>query len=120
MHLVSRVDPDPDTGGLDPAHSWGPDCIDFLENVLHWELTGEQRLLYLHALEMGDGGVGFRHDPADPIAVSMLPTEQQLRWVRGLSLWRTAARACRSRLCAPADCLWRPNGSTCVQQEADG
>jgi hypothetical protein len=76
---------DPETGDLDPQYSWGPDCIDFLENVLHWELLPYQRWLYIHALEKGVAGQGFRFQT---LVVLIARQNGKTKWLKGLTLWR--------------------------------
>ena len=57
--LAAHVD-DSAEYGIRPEATWGPDCVDFLEGVLGWELLPWQRWLFHHALEKKADGTGFR------------------------------------------------------------
>lgn len=73
------------TGELAEEHSWGYDCIWFLENVCHWDLLPWQKWLYIHALEKGVDGKGFRYQ----IVVVLIARQNgKTKWLRGLGLWR--------------------------------
>lgn len=71
--------------GLNPDTSWGFMCCDFLENVLKWELIPYQRWLYIHALEKGANGVGFRFRT---LVILISRQNGKTKWLRGLGLWR--------------------------------
>lgn len=46
--------------GLHSGSSWGPSCIEFLEEIWGWTLLPWQKFLYFHALEKRIDGTGFR------------------------------------------------------------
>ncbi|WP_131832146.1 terminase large subunit [Mycobacteroides abscessus] len=71
--------------GLNSATSWGFSCIDFLENVLHWELLPYQKWLYIHALEKSATGTGFRFRT---VVVLIARQNGKTQWLKGLGLWR--------------------------------
>lgn len=71
--------------GLSPETSWGFECCDFLENVLKWELVPYQRWLYIHALEKGSDGTGFRFRT---VVILISRQNGKTKWLRGLGLWR--------------------------------
>lgn len=71
--------------GLHAGTSWGFDCIDFLTNVMKWELLPYQRWLYIHALEKGPGGEGFRFKT---LVILIARQNGKTQWLRGLGLWR--------------------------------
>ncbi|AMQ66945.1 terminase [Mycobacterium phage Cracklewink] len=71
--------------GLHAGTSWGFDCIDFLTNVLKWQLIPYQRWLYIHALEKGPGGEGFRFKT---LVILIARQNGKTQWLRGLGLWR--------------------------------
>lgn len=71
--------------GIKPECTWGYDCIDFLENVLGWELMPWQRWLYCRALEKQRDGTGFRHQV---LIVLVSRQNGKTAWLRGLGLWR--------------------------------
>lgn len=71
--------------GLTPDTSWGFDCVWFLENILEWELVPYQRWLYIHALEKGADGRGFRYRT---VVVLIARQNGKTKWLRGLGLWR--------------------------------
>ncbi|QBP29666.1 terminase [Mycobacterium phage Typha] len=80
----------PDVGcpcgcGLHPETSWGFDCIDFLTEVMKWELLPYQKWLYIHALEKGPGGEGFRFKT---LVILIARQNGKTQWLRGLGLWR--------------------------------
>lgn len=88
--LADHCDPDlPETCecgcGLNPATSWGFGCIDFLENVVNWELLPYQKWLYIHALEKGANGTGFRFRT---VCILIARQNGKTQWLRGLGLWR--------------------------------
>lgn len=75
----------PLTGDIADQHTWGPDCIYFLENILKWQLLPYQKWLYNHALEKGPGGQGFRFQTL----VTLIARQNgKTRWLKGLTLWR--------------------------------
>lgn len=71
--------------GLNPDTSWGFMCCDFLTNVLKWTLVPYQRWLYIHALEKGLGGLGFRYRT---VVILIARQNGKTKWLRGLGLWR--------------------------------
>lgn len=71
--------------GLNPGTSWGFECCDFLENVLGWELIPYQRWLYIHTLEKGADGTGFRFRT---LVILIARQNGKTKWLRGLGLWR--------------------------------
>lgn len=73
------------TGELDEEHSWGYDCIYFLEVVCGWHLLPWQKWLYIAALEKGNNGAGFRFQI---IVVLVARQNGKTKWLRGLGLWR--------------------------------
>ncbi len=88
--LLARCDPTRadscDCGcGLNPDTSWGFECCDFLENVLKWVLLPYQRWLYIHALEKGLDGSGFRFQT---VVILISRQNGKTAWLRGLGLWR--------------------------------
>ena len=70
---------------LTPETSWGFEAIDFIENVLGWELMPYQKWLYIHALEKSLDGAGFRFS-----TIVILISRQcgKTMWLKGLGLWR--------------------------------
>lgn len=73
------------TGELLEEWTWGYDCIDFLENVLRWDLLPWQKWLYINALEKGPDGTGFRFQ----ILVILVARQNgKTKWLRGLGIWR--------------------------------
>jgi hypothetical protein len=71
--------------GLNPETSWGFDAIDFLEVICDWELLPWQKWLYVHALEKGDEGAGFRFKI---LCILVARQNGKSRWLKGLGLWR--------------------------------
>lgn len=71
--------------GLNPDTSWGFECCDFLENVLKWTLLPYQRWLYIHALEKGADGTGFRFRT---VVILIARQNGKTQWLKGLGLWR--------------------------------
>lgn len=82
---TTREDGCPCGCGLNPDTSWGFMCCDFLENVLKWELVPYQRWLYIHALEKGADGRGFRFRT---LVILIARQNGKTKWLRGLGLWR--------------------------------
>lgn len=70
---------------LTPETSWGFECIDFIENVLGWELLPYQKWLYIHALEKSLNGKGFRFQT---LVVLISRQNGKTQWLKGLGLWR--------------------------------
>jgi hypothetical protein len=68
--------------------SWGYDCADFLEKWVGWKLLPWQRWLYIHALEKGSDGAGFRWQT---IVVLVARQQGKTQWLKGLGLWRLFA-----------------------------
>ena len=68
--------------------SWGYDCIDFLEQCVGWSLLPWQRWLYIHALEKGADGTGFRFKF---LLVLVARQNGKSQWLKGLGLWRLFA-----------------------------
>lgn len=88
--LEAHCDTDREDGcpcgcGLNPDTSWGFDCCWFLENILRWELVPYQRWLYIHALEKGRDGRGFRYRT---VVILIARQNGKTKWLRGLGLWR--------------------------------
>lgn len=82
--LPEHVDPDAEYG-IDPEATWGPQCVDFLENVLGWDLIEWQKWLYYHALEKRANGTGFRFK----FLLVLIGRQQgKTKWGMGLALWR--------------------------------
>lgn len=75
----------PPLRALTPDTSWGFECIDFLENVLGWELLPYQRWLYQHALEKSLDGKGYRFQT---IVVLISRQSGKTMWLKGLGLWK--------------------------------
>lgn len=73
------------TGELAEEHTWGFDCIWFLENICGWTLLPWQKWLYIHALEKGKDGRGFRFKI---VIVLVARQNGKTKWLRGLGLWR--------------------------------
>lgn len=71
--------------GLSEKTSWGFDCIDFLENVCKWTLLPYQKFLYIHALEKGNGGDGFRFQI---LCILVARQNGKTQWLKGLGMWR--------------------------------
>lgn len=71
--------------GLNPDTSWGFECCDFLETVLGWALIPYQRWLYIHALEKGADGTGFRFRT---VVILIARQNGKTQWLKGLGLWR--------------------------------
>lgn len=71
--------------GLNPDTSWGFECCDFLQNVLGWSLVPYQRWLYIHALEKGADGTGFRFRT---LVILIARQNGKTQWLKGLGLWR--------------------------------
>lgn len=65
--------------------SWGFECIDFIENVLGWELLPWQRWLYIHALEKSEDRQGFRYQT---LVILIARQNGKTQWLKGLGLWR--------------------------------
>lgn len=82
---TSRDDGCPCGCGLNPDTSWGFDCCYFLETFLGWELVPYQRWLYIHALEKGRNGCGFRYRT---VVILIARQNGKTKWLRGLGLWR--------------------------------
>lgn len=72
-------------GWISREWSWGYDCVDFLEKVVGWELLPWQRWLYVHALEKGADGTGFRYKF---LLVLVARQNGKSLWLKGLGLWR--------------------------------
>ena len=70
---------------LTPDTSWGFECIDFIENVLGWELLPYQKWLYIHALEKSLDGKGFRFQT---LVILISRQNGKTLWLKGLGLWR--------------------------------
>lgn len=71
--------------GIKPEATWGPQCCDFLENVLGWKLIEWQRWLYYRALEKRANGTGFRFK----FLLVLIGRQQgKTKWGMGLALWR--------------------------------
>jgi len=71
---------------LTPETSWGFECIDFLENVLKWELLPWQKWLYVHALEKDlETGLAFRFQT---IVLLIARQNGKTQWLKGLGLWK--------------------------------
>jgi hypothetical protein len=89
---------DPRTGDLDPWQSWGPDCIEFAERVLGWELTALDRRLYVWGLEKRKDGTGLRFEPASLVLPPwpLMGKDERSRWWVGLKLWLLAVTAART------------------------
>jgi len=68
--------------------SWGYDCIDFLEKCAGWRLLPWQKWLYVHALEKGADGTGFRFRF---LCVLIARQNGKSLWLKGLGLWRLFA-----------------------------
>lgn len=88
--LESNCDPERPDGclcgcGLNPDTSWGFECIDFLEGVLHWQLIPYQRWLYIHALERDETGLGFRFET---LVILIARQNGKTQWLKGLGLWK--------------------------------
>ncbi|OBK04033.1 hypothetical protein A5637_13205 [Mycolicibacterium fortuitum] len=71
--------------GLNPDTSWGFECIEFLENVLRWELIPYQKWLYIHALEKDETGLGFRFRT---LIILIARQNGKTQWLKGLGLWK--------------------------------
>lgn len=71
--------------GLNPDTSWGFECIGFLENFLGWTLLPYQKWLYIHALEKGADGTGFR---LRTVVILIARQNGKTQWLKGLGLWR--------------------------------
>lgn len=71
--------------GLNPKYSWGFDCILFLTLVCGWSLLPWQQFLYIHALEKGADGSGFRFKI---LLVLVARQNGKTKWLKGLGLWR--------------------------------
>jgi hypothetical protein len=71
--------------GLNPDTSWGFDCIEFLEMVCGWALMPWQKWLYVHALEKGNDGAGFRYKV---LLILVARQNGKSRWLKGIGLWR--------------------------------
>lgn len=82
---TTREDSCPCGCGLNPDTSWGFMCCDFLDTVLCWDLVPYQRWLYIHALEKGPNGAGFRFRT---VVVLIARQNGKTQWLRGLGLWR--------------------------------
>jgi len=82
--LPENADPSAEFG-LKLSGSWGYDCIDFLESVCGWHLLPYQKWLYVHALEKGDGGSGFRFGT---LCILIARQNGKTKWLKGLGLWR--------------------------------
>lgn len=74
----------PENRELTPETTRGFDCVRFLELELGWTLYPWQRWLYLHALELDEGG-GYRFDT---ILVLVARQNGKTRWLLGLALWK--------------------------------
>jgi len=83
--LPEHVGPD---GLISRDWSWGYDCIHFLEKYVGWRLLPWQKWLYIHALEKGADGTGFRFKF---IFVLIARQNGKSRWLKGLGLWRLFA-----------------------------
>lgn len=71
--------------GLNPDTSWGFECIEFLEGVLHWRLIPYQKWLYVHALEKDEAGTGFRFET---LIILIARQNGKTQWLKGLGLWK--------------------------------
>lgn len=71
--------------GLNPDTSWGFECIEFLENVLRWELIPYQKWLYIHALERDETGLEFRFRT---LVILIARQNGKTQWLKGLGLWK--------------------------------
>lgn len=65
--------------------SWGFECVEFIENVLGWELLPYQRWLYIHALEKSEDRKGFRFQT---LVILIARQNGKTQWLKGLGLWR--------------------------------
>jgi hypothetical protein len=82
--LAHHVDPTAEFGMTEES-SWGFDCIDFLEIVCGWHLLPYQKWLYVHALEKGENGEGFRFKI---LLILIARQNGKTKWLKGLGLWR--------------------------------
>lgn len=71
--------------GLNPDTSMGFECIEFLENVLHWRLIPYQKWLYIHALEIAEDRSGYRFET---LIVLIARQNGKTQWLKGLGLWK--------------------------------
>lgn len=71
--------------GLNELTSWGFSCVDFLKNVCGWRLIPYQSWLYIHALEKGTDGAGFRFQT---LCILIARQNGKTAWLRGLGMWR--------------------------------
>jgi hypothetical protein len=78
-----------DPYGIAPQHTAGYTCIDFCENVLHWQLSEGHKALYVRLLEKDATGTDLRHGTG-VLESACEAIGFQGRWLVGLQLWRLA------------------------------